>query len=124
MKWKADKIIDYLNKWKDWQEYICCKVESKEGRTKYQNSFFYWLFSSIEKQAPFSSEVIKQYILSRVFWKQEVYWELVNIKTQTSKLTKREAMDLINWIIDFCIENWIEMRYTSRELQSLQETYL
>lgn len=113
-----------MDNWKEYQVYICCKIESKEGRTTYQNNFFYGLFSCIEKQSPFSAETIKQYILSRVFWKKEVYWELVNNKTQTSKLTKKEAMDLITWIIDFCTEHTIEMKYYSRELQSLQDTYI
>ena len=122
MIWNKEKILSYLEKDK-WEVYIIDKKESKPWRTRQQNNFFYWLFGSIEKQTPFSSEVIKQYILSRVFWKKEVYWELINNKTHTSELTKKEAWDLINWIMNFCIENSLEMKYTSKELESLYLTY-
>ena len=123
MTWNKEKIIEYVSKWKEEQIFICEKKETKAWRTLWQNNFFYWLFSDIEKQTPFSSEIIKQYILSSVFWKKEVYWELVNNKTETSKLTTKEAADLINWIIIFCEENTIRIKYTSREAQSLYNSF-
>jgi len=123
MIWNKNQITEYVFKGKEEQIYICYKKESKSWRTLGQNNFFYWLFSDIEKQSPFSSETIKQYILSRVFWKKEVYWELVNNKTQTSKLTTKEAADLINWIIIFCEENTLRMRYTSAEARSLYNSF-
>lgn len=123
MKGNAIEVMNYLDKWKEGQIFVCAKYDTKEGRTLYQNNFFYWLFSDIEKQSPFSLETIKQYILWRVFWKKEVYWELVNNRTHTSKLTKKEAIELINWIIAFCEEHTLKMSYYSSDLKSLEESY-
>lgn len=117
------ETINYLQTQKEETEWVLEKKNTKKGRTLWQNSFFYWLFNSIEKQSPFSTEVIKQYILWRVFWKKEVYWDLVNNKTQTSKLEKKEADDLINWLIIFCEENWLEIKYTNRDFENLLNTY-
>ena len=108
---------------KDNQVYICAKEESKEGRTLQQNDFYYWIFSEIEKQTPFSQETIKQYLLWRAFWEKEVYWKIVNNKTKTSKFTKKEAQEFITAILDFCTEHTLHIKYSSREEQSLFNTY-
>ena len=76
-----NKMVEFLDKCSD-EETIHCyfsKKETKKIRTLSQNNFWYWLFWEIEKQTPFSSEVIKQYILSRVFWKQRVFWDIINL---------------------------------------------
>ena len=117
------ELIEYLQTQKEDINWVCKKKETKAGRTLWQNNFFYWLFWEIEKQTPFSSEIIKQYILSRVFWKKEVLWELINNKTQTSKLDKKEAGDLINWVKEFCQEHTINIKYTSSEFESLINSY-
>ena len=121
LKGTVEEIIEQLQELNKEQEYdfVYSKKETKEIRTLRMNNFWYWLFSDIEKQTPFSLFTIKHYILWRVFGKQECYWELVNNKTETSKLTKKEWWDLISWIQTFCFENWIIMKYISKEEQSL-----
>ena len=124
--WTKTHILKTLSeKLDDNKEYhlVYSDKETKELKSRYQEQFYYWLFWDIEKQTPFSADTIKQYILWRVFWKELVFWELINRKTKTSKLLKSEAWDLINWIQTFCIENSINMKYTSRDLKSLYLTY-
>lgn len=118
-------VMDYLDKQPEEQEIIVfiSKKEKKEMRTLYQNNMFYGIFWEIEKQSPFSSETIKQYLLGRTFWKKEVFWELVNNKTQTSKLTKKEAIEFINSIIQFCEEHTLHIKYTSNDFNSLINSY-
>lgn len=84
---------------------------------------YYGLFWELEKQTPFSSETIKQYLLGRTFGKKEVFWELVNNKTKTSELTRQEAKEYIESIMTFCEENTLHYKYTSRDFSNLLETY-
>lgn len=98
--------------------------ETREIRTLYQNNFWYGIFSEIQKQTDFSAETIKQYLLARVFGKKEVFGELVNIKTKTSELTKKEAQEFLESLLVFIEEHSLSCKYTSRDYQSLLNTYL
>lgn len=128
IQWKADKVYnevcEYLEK--QWDKDIIVFIsnkETKEMKSRYQEQFYYWMFWEIEKQTPFSADTIKQYLLSRAFWKKEVFWELVNNKTKTSDFTKKEAQEFIEKVIIFIQENTLECKYTSRELESLYNSY-
>lgn len=128
-KWQVmqvyDQVSEYLERQKETQEIIVLisNKETKEMRTLQQNNMYYWIFWEIEKQSPYSSETIKQYLLGRAFGKREVFWELENNQTQTSKLTKSEAREFIDAIIWFCEEHTLHIKYTSRDFESLINTY-
>lgn len=128
IQWKADKVYnevcEYLEKqWdKDIIVFISNKM-TKEMKSRFQEQFYYWMFWEIEKQTPFSAETIKQYLLWRVFWKKEVFWELVNNKTKTSEFSKKEAQEFIESILVFMKEHSLSCKYTSRELESLYNSY-
>lgn len=128
IQWKAidvyNQVCEYLEK--QWDKNIVVFIsnkETKEMKSRYQETFYYWMFWEIEKETPFSTETIKHYLLWRVFWKKEVFWELVNIKTETSKLTKKEAKEFIESILVFIKENTLNCKYKNRELESLFDSY-
>lgn len=128
IQWKAievfNEVCEYLEKqWdKDVIVFISNKM-TKEMKSRYQETFYYWMFWEIEKQTPYSAETIKQYLLSRTFWKKEVFWQLVNNKIKTSELTKKEAQEFIESILVFIQENTLNCKYTSRELENLYNSY-
>ena len=128
IQWKADKVYnevcEYLEK--QWDRDIIVFISNKmtkEMKSRYQEQFYYWMFWEIENQTPFSADTIKQYLLSRAFWKKEVFWELVNNKTKTSDFTKKEAQEFIEKVIIFIQENTLECKYISREIESLYNSY-
>ena len=128
--WKASNIFfeisEYLEaRYFDNKEYIVIisEKETKEMKSRYQEQFYYWMFNEIEKQTDFSADTIKQYLLWRVFWKENIFWELVNRKTKTSELSKKEAKEFIESIMIFIEEHSLTCKYQSRELQSLFDTY-
>ena len=127
--WNADKVYnevcEYLEKQGEKEIIVfISNKETKEMKSRYQEQFYYWMFNEIEKQTDFSSDTIKQYLLWRVFWKKEVFWELVNNKTKTSKLTLKEAREFIESILIFIKEHTLNCKYTSRELESLYNSYI
>ena len=128
-KWKPQDIFndvsDYLEKQPDNKEItvFIANKETKEMKTRFQEQFYYWMFSEIEKQTPFSAWTIKQYLLWRVFGKKEMFWELVNNKTETSSFTRKEAVEFIESVQMFIEENSLHCKYISRDMQSLYLTY-
>ena len=128
-KWKPQDIFndvsDYLKKQPDNKEItvFIANKETKEMKTRSQEQFYYWMFSEIEKQTPFSAWTIKQYLLWRVFGKKEMFWELVNNKTETSSFTRKEAVEFIESVQMFIEENSLHCKYISRDMQSLYLTY-
>jgi len=127
MKWNKDKIIDYLNKWKEDQVYICAKEESKQWRTIAQNSTLHKIIEAIRQFKYWSMEDAKKYTLVFTFWFEQVeyQWEtiLVPKHTSTAKLTKVEWIKYIDFLIDYCKENNIWVQITSREIDSLYESF-
>ena len=128
-KWKPQDIFndvsDYLEKQPDNKEItvFIANKETKEMKTRFQEQFYYWMLSEIEKQTPFSAWTIKQYLLWRVFGKKEMFWELVNNKTETSSFTRKEAVEFIESVQMFIEENSLHCKYISRDMQSLYLTY-
>lgn len=128
IQWKAidvfNEVCEYLEK--QWEKDIIVFISNKmtkEMKSRFQEQFYYWMFWEIEKQTPFSAETIKQYLLWRVFWKKEVFWELINNKTKTSEFSKKEAREFIESILVFMKEHSLNCKYTSRELESLYNSY-
>lgn len=120
-----NEVCEYLDKQDQEQEVFVFiwKKMTKEMKTRCQEQFYFWIFWEIEKQSPFSMETIKQYLLWRAFGKKEVFGELVNNKTKTSELTKKEAQEFLSAILDFCKEHTLHIKYKSRDEQSLLESY-
>ncbi len=124
MKWNKEKIIEYM---KDDQEYICCKVESKEGRTIAQNRTYWKIFTGIGQKLWYSKEETKLNILTALFWTYEIkmFWEVHKIphKTSTTQLSKDEAIHLIDSSLAYAkkIGAWIKIE--PREITSLYNTY-
>lgn len=118
------EIFEYFEKNRDKNLIVFISTkETKEMKSRFQEQFYYWMFNEIEKQTDFSADTIKQYLLWRVFWKKEVFWELVNNKTKTSKLTIKEAKEFIESILIFIEEHSLNCKYTSKELESLFNSY-
>ena len=128
-KWKPqeifNKVCEYLEKQPEDKEIIVfiSNKETREMKTRFQEQFYYWMFWEIERQTPYSAETIKHYLLWRVFWKKEVFWEIVNNKTKTSEFTKKEAIEFIEKVIIFMEENSLECKYVSKGTQSLYDSY-
>jgi hypothetical protein len=128
IKWKANEVFEevceYLeNAWDKEVIVVISNKITKEIKSRYQECFYYWMFWEIEKQTPYSADTIKHYLLWRVFWKKEIFWEIVNIKTKTSDFSRKEAIEFIESIIMFIEENTLTCKYTSRELESLYNSY-
>lgn len=126
MKWKQEKIIEYMDKWKPEQEYICCKVESKEGIKHTQRKMLRWLCSEIWKHMWEKPERVKQIFLIWCFGSDDLtMWKFttqVAKKPTTSELTKQDTIFYIDVIWKFICEHKIACIYTPRDIQSLMDS--
>ena len=119
--------MEYIDKGKEWQIYICVKEESKEGRTLQQNKTFWKIFKGIGDKLWYSKEVVRTNILTALFWTYEVtmFWSthLIANKSSTATLTKEEWIQVIDWALAYAtkIDAWITI--TSAEVDSLYKSY-
>jgi len=127
MKWNKTKIIDYLNKWKEGQEYICDKIESKAGRTRQQEKTYYKLINAISTHLWYNTEETKIFLLAGTFGthKMKLHKEEIEVpnESRTSSLTKEQAIFFIDTILAFVKIKDIPVKITPREVQSLYDSY-
>lgn len=119
---KLSEKFESLNPNKTIVVYIASKF-TKEMKSRYQEQFYYWILNEIAKQTDYSMETIKQYLLGRVFWKKEVFWELVNNKNRTSEFDIKEAREFIESLLIFIKEHSLSCKYQSRDIENLLLTY-
>lgn len=128
MIWSKQDIEKYLVFADDTKEYYLEEIPlSKEWRTLLQNNSFYRCFDVIGKKMWLSSETVKQNCLKALFWVEKVkfWWAYYEnaLKPNTSKLTKEEAILLLDTLIEFGRKLWCGDIITPRELQSLYDSY-
>jgi len=132
LKWNKlelyEYIMNYLENIEEDQELICYiwKKETKEARSVFQNNFFYGLFWEISKHLWYDVQEVKMYLLS-IFWNKKVkLWskeiEIPNI-SNTSDLTKEQAIFFIDVILKFIQKYKIPCKYTDLDFKNLIETY-
>jgi hypothetical protein len=127
MIWKAKDIQEYINKGKEEQIYICEKKETKAWRLLTQNRMFKWLFWEISKTLWINARDVQWFFMKALFWVKEIelFWQIQEIAliNSTTELTKEEAIHLIDKILEFIQAHKINCKYTSREFESLIESY-
>jgi len=127
MKWNKETIIDYLNKWKEGQEYICAKVESKEWRTIAQNRTWYKLFNWISTHLWYNTDEVKSFLLAGTFGthKMKLNKEEIEVsnESRTSTLNKEQGIFFIETILAFVKLKEIPIEINSREIDSLYESF-
>lgn len=127
MRLTTQEAIDYLQK-KDinttWEFY---KAKSKSARTLKQNNMFKWLFSEIGKHQWRQLYEVQMFFMKFLFWIKEMkmFWasQEIPIINSTTKLTKMQAIDLIDNLLHFIQEHDIPCKYSSLELKSLYDSY-
>jgi len=124
---KTLQIIEMLE-WQDEDiEWIIQKKNTKQGRTLAQNRTFWKIFKGIWDKLWYSKEVVRTNILTALFWTYEVqmFWttHLIANKSSTTELSKEEAIQVIDWALEYAkkINAWIKI--TPKDIISLYETY-
>jgi len=118
-----------LKKEKLTKQFVCLisTKETKEIRTAWQNRTFYKLFTDIWNHLGEHKDDVHDMLLGWVFWTKQVtigrITREVNIEKHTSKLDKEKGKRFIDTILDFCKRENMPITITSRELQSLYESY-
>ena len=122
-------ICEYLESLKQNEEIIVWinKKETRETRSLAQNNTFWKLFTEIWNKLWYKKEEIHDFMLWWVFWTYEVkIWpitkQMLN-KPKTSELNKEEWIHFIDAILEFCKSNDIGVEITSKEIQSLYDSY-
>lgn len=127
MQWTHEDIMIYMDKYPDDQIYIIHKKESKPWRTLQQNNTFYKLFTDIGNHLWEDKDDVHDMMLWWTFWTREVtIWKIkkeVLIEKHTSKLDKEQGTRFIKTILAFCEKYDLPITVTSREIQSLYNTY-
>ena len=127
MKWTAEQIIDFVQNWKEEQEYICEKTTTKEGRTLAQNRTWSKILTAIWQHKYWDLAQAKKITLIYKFWyeTQEYEWETVYIPnyTSTAALSKKEGIEYLTFLIDYCKDEEIPVQITPREINSLYESF-
>ena len=127
MKWTKEIIQEYMDNWKEEQEYIIEKATTKPWRTLAQNNTFYALFTDIWNHLWEKKDDVHDMLLWWVFWVKEVkigkITREVNIEKHTSKLTKEQGIRFIDTILKFCERESIPITLTSRQIDSLYESF-
>ena len=127
MKWNAIKVMEYIDKGKEDQVYICVKEESKEGRTIAQNRTWYKLFNWISTHLWYNIEEVKSFLLAGTFGthKMKLNTEEIEVpnESRTSNLTKEQWIFFIDTILKFVKLKDIPVEITPREISSLYDSY-
>lgn len=131
-KWKplqiSEQVLEYLDKQKETQEIIVLisKKETQEMRTLAQNRTFWKIFKGIWDKLGYTKETVRTNILTALFWTYEckMFWEvhLVPNKTSTTELSKEEAIQVIDWALEYAKKIDAGIEITPREIQSLYDT--
>ncbi len=127
MKWTKEVIQDYMDNWKEEQEYIIEKATTKPWRSLQQNKTFWKIFKGIGDKLWYSKEVVRTNILTAIFWTYEtqMFWEthLIANKTSTATLTKEEWIQVIDWALAYAKKIDAGIEITSAEVDSLYKSY-
>lgn len=133
IKWNKqqvfNKLAEYLKDKKEDEVFnlLISKKITKEMRSLAQNRTFYKLFTDIWNHLWETSEDVKIYLLSAIFWtKTLTLWKTsieVPLESHTSKLTKEQWKIFIDTILKFCEAKDLPITITSRELESLYLSY-
>jgi hypothetical protein len=103
------------------------KKETKEMRNKNQNNMFHWLFGEIGKHLWYKTEDVKGFFMKWLFWTKEIelFWQIqeIAIINSTTDLKKEQAILLIDSILQFIQKHNIPCKYSSREIDSLYDSY-
>ena len=124
-----NQITEYLEKQKEDKELVVyiANSETKEIRTLQQNKTFYKLFTDIWNHLWEKKDDVKEMLLAWVFWTRLVkIWKIekeVNIEKHTSELTKEQWIKFIDTILAFCEREKLPITITSREIESLYNSY-
>lgn len=132
-KWLPQEIFtqvcEYLESLKQNEEIIVWinKKENRETRSLSQSRTFRLLFTGIWNHLWYSKEEIHDIMLWWVFGTYEVVlWpitkQMLN-KPKTSELSKEEWIHFITSIIEFCKKENIPVEITSRDIQSLYDSF-
>jgi len=127
MIWTKKEIIAKLEEAREWELYILEKKETKAWRTLQQNKTYWKIFKGIWDKLWYSKEVVRSNVLTALFWTYQVlmFWEIHKLpkKSSTTELSKQEAIQVIDWALEYAkkIDAWIEI--TPREVQNLYDSY-
>jgi len=120
--------MEYIDKGKEDQVYICVKKESKEWRTIQQNRTWYKLFNSISSHLWYNVDEVKMFLLAGTFGthKMKLNTEEIEVpnENKTSKLTKEQWIFFIDTILQFVKLKDIPVEITSAETQNLYNSYI
>jgi hypothetical protein len=127
MKWTKEVIQEYIDNWKEDQEYIIEKTTTKAGRSQAQNRTFWKIFKGIGDKLWYSKEIVRTNILTALFWTYEVqmFWSthLIANKTSTATLTKEEGIQVIDGALAYATKIDAGITITPREITSLYESF-
>jgi hypothetical protein len=124
-----DQVCEYLENQKEDEilSVYIWKAKSKESRTLAQNRTFYKLFTDIWNHIWYTKEEVKEFMLWWVFWTKTVkHWPFtkeINIENHTHLLSKEQWIFFIESILEFCKTNDIPITITSREIESLFDSF-
>jgi hypothetical protein len=127
MIWIKKDILLFLEDKNESKIFEIKEKREKSIRSIRQNDTFYKLFTEIWKHLWYNKDEMHDILLWWVFGTYDIeIWpikrQMLN-KPETSKLTKEEWTLFITAIIEFCKKHNIPVEITSRELESLYNTY-
>ena len=127
MKWTKEVIQEYMDNWKEEQEYICEKTTTKAGRSLAQNRTWSKILTAIWQHKYWTLAQAKKITLIYKFWyeTQEYEWETVYIPNHasTAALSKVEGIEYLTFLIDYCKDEKVPVQITSREIDSLYNSF-
>jgi len=132
-EWTPEQVYEQLWEWIEKNHdkekivaYISTK-ETKEIRSLSQNATFYKLFTDIGNHLWEKKDDVHDMLLAWVFGTRTVtIWKIVkevNIEKHTSKLDKEQGIRFIDTILKFVERESMPITITSREIQSLHDSY-
>ena len=124
-----EQLSNYIEK-NSHKEKLVAFIDTKESkaiRTRTQEKSYYRLFNWIAQHLWNNIQEVKIYFLIGCFWSKKIqlsknYIE-IPIISQTRDLTKEQAIFLIDTLIAFTKLKNIPCEITSRELESLYNSY-
>ena len=126
MRLKTKEAIEYLSAKKE-IEWEILKADTKWARTLKQNRMFKWLFSEIWKHQWWKWYEVQWFFMKALFGVKSIkmFWEIQDIPniSSTTQLSKEQAIDLIDSILNFIRHHDIPCKYSPREIESLYASF-
>lgn len=127
MIWTKETLLPILESAEEELLWILEKKETKAGRTLAQNRTYWKIFKGIGDKLGYPKEVVKRNILIALFWTYEcqMFWEvhLIPNKSSTTELDKTEAIQVIDWALEYAKKIDAGITITPKEITSLYESY-